>query len=291
MVFPLPPAALAIAAAVLVSAWGIFSRFILKGKSDYLASGTAIEAFSALFLIAGILLFGPSLPALSNPIPPEGWLIWVGATIIYTAFIFITYKAGQTAEATERAVVNQLQIPWALLLAFAFLSESVTQQKLAGAACIIGGALLCTYRPGAVRWKVEGVRLIAFAAILAGTASIFDKAAMGYFPPLLYALPLYIVPSLLGIAWLGETGMARIKKSLSTHLAPIALAGFVSLASYILFLLAMQRLPASETIILYNTNIVLVALGGMLFLSEKEGWRQKILGGLLAFLGAALVAG
>jgi len=286
-----PPSTLAICAAVLLSAWSIASRFILRGKSDYLGAGTAMEISSMIFLFIGLIIFGSYLPGATADIPPVGWLIWFCATVLYTAFIFITYKANQTVEAGERSVVNLLQIPWALFLALAFLSEPLTPLKTAGALLIISGALACTYRPGLLRWKTDGVKLAAAAALLAGTATIFDKAAMGYFPPLLYALPLYIVPSLFGIAWLGKKSMPRITAAFRKHGAAIAFAGFTSLFSYVLFLLAMQRLPASETILLFNTNVVLTAFAGMLLLSEKEGWKQKIIGVILAFLGAALVLG
>lgn len=291
MLSSIPPAALALIAALLLSLWVIFTRMVMRSEKDYVAAGTGMEIFSALAVLA-VLAFGlfPQQPNLPQYIPPEGWLIWLAAIALYTAFIFITYKSQQTAEAGERTVVNQLQIPFALLLAFLFLSEPLTANSLLGAALIISGAVICTYRPNGFRWKVEGVRLAAFAALLTGAASLMDKLALTRIPLVLYAIPLYIIPALLGIFWMGKNLVPRLSSAISKNAVPIFLAGFFSVASYLLYLLSLSQLPLSQVIVLFNTNVVLTAILGALILSEKGNWQQKLAGAILAFIGAALVA-
>ena len=68
------------------------------------------------------------------------------------------------------------------------------------------------------------------------------------------------------------------------------LLAITSTLPYVAFLLALRFLPASEVVPLVNTNIVLTALGGMLLLGEKEGWIQKVIGAILAFAGAWMIA-
>ena len=294
MLSSIPPAALALAAALLISAWALLSRRILKGKTDYLASGTLIEIVSTAFLAMTLLLlipdFGSELHSLAAA-PPQAWLILLLSTANYTALIFLFYKANQTAEATERSVVNQLQIPFALLLASLFLSEPITASSIIGAALIIAGAIVCTYRPGMLHWKTEGIRLAAFAAILTGAASLADKLALTRIPLVLYAIPLYIIPALLGLFWMGKNIAPRLSSAFSRNPFPIILAGVFSVASYLLYLLSLSQLPLSQVIVLFNTNVVLTAILGALILSEKGNWQQKLVGAVLAFIGAALVAG
>ena len=288
---PIPSATLALGAAVLLSLWAIFTRAVMRHEKDYVAAGTMIEIFSSVTVLAVLLLgFFPVQAGLPQSIPPEGFAIWIAAIALYTAFIFIIYKAGQTAEAGERTVVNQLQIPWTILLAFLFLSEPLSANNIAGAVLIIAGAIVCTYRPGNIRWKVEGVRLAAIAAILAGAAGIMDKLALSRIPLVIYAVPLYVVPALLGIFWT-KTDVPRIKAAFKRNAAAIALAGIFSMASYLVYLLALSALPLSQVIVLFNTNVVLTAILGMVILGEKGDWKQKLLGALLAFAGAALAAG
>src|SRR3989344_1572704 len=112
LLLALPPTALALLAALLLSLWVVFTRMVMRHEKDYVAAGTGIEIFSALAVL-GVLALGflPQQPTLPQSIPPEGYLIWLAAIALYTAFIFITYKSQQTAEAGERTVVNQLQIP------------------------------------------------------------------------------------------------------------------------------------------------------------------------------------
>src|SRR3989344_651490 len=218
LLLALPPAALALLAALLLSLWVIFTRMVMRHEKDYVAAGTGIEIFSAIAVL-GVLALGlfPSQSNLPASIPPEGWLIWLAAIALYTAFIFITYKSQQTAEAGERTVVNQLQIPFALLLASLFLSEPLTANSIIGAALIIAGAIVCTYRPGMLHWKTEGIRLAAFAAILTGAASLADKLALTRIPLVLYAIPLYIIPALLGLFWMGKNIAPRLSSAFSRN--------------------------------------------------------------------------
>jgi len=292
MLSSIPPAALALAAALLISAWALLSRRILKGKTDYLASGTLIEIVSTAFLAMTLLLlipdFGSELHSLAAA-PPQAWLILLLSTANYTALIFLFYKANQTAEATERSVVNQLQIPWSLLLAFIIFSEPFTFQKIAGALLIMAGAFACTWRKGSLRWHVEGVRLAAAAAILAGFGYMLDKLAIGYFNPLVYSLPLYLVPALLGILLLGKSAARRLSASANSFGKFVVAAGLVSVASYLAYIYSLYSLPVSQAVLIFSTNVVLTAFASMVFLSETEGWQQKIAGALLAFAGLALV--
>ena len=105
--------------------------------------------------------------------------------------------------------------------------------------------------------------------------------------------PLPSVSSLIKarIFWMGKNLVPRLSSAISKNAVPIFLAGFFSVASYLLYLLSLSQLPLSQVIVLFNTNVVLTAILGALILSEKGNWQQKLAGAVLAFAGAALVAG
>ena len=281
-------------ATVLLSAWGLLARKVLKVERDYFAAGTLMEAASTgvIFIALAALAF-LSFPEASlslSGVPMLAWLLWITAIVLYTAFIYITYKANQTAEAAERSVLNQLQIPVATVLSAIFLSEPLSATRIAGAALVMAGAVICTYKPGFAHWKREGLLLAASAALIVGAANVVDKVAIQSIPIILYSLPLYVVPFLFGLFSLGPRRMQRLGRAYSFHGAWLLAVGAFSVASYLFYLFALARLPVSLTITLFNTNVVLTALGGMLLLSEKTDWKQKLLGALLAFAGAALAA-
>lgn len=285
------PVLFILAAALLRSLWGVAMRIVMRYEKDYVAAGNGIEIVSSLAVVA-VLLLGvfPHQLSLLPFITAEAALIWLAATVLYTAFIYISYKAGQTAEAGEQSVVGQLQMPWVIILSFVFLSEPITARSLAGSVLIIAGAIVCTCRPGNIRWKVEGVRLVAFAALINGAAALADKLALSSIPLVLYAIPLYIVPALFGIFWMGKNAVPRLSSAFSRNAAAIILAGIFAMASYLFYLLSLSSLQLSQAIVLFNTNVVLTAILGALILSEKGNWQQKLAGALLAFAGAALVA-
>lgn len=292
----IPPLFFALFAAAGIAAWSILSRRVLKNEKDFVAVGGLNEILASAFMLILILLLGTDLgPARSidfSRIPVTGWLALAASSILYTIFTFLNYKAFQTVEATERAVVSQIQIGWVVLMGVLLLGEHPGFAQAAGIVLVVAGALLCTYRKTHHRWGVQGVQLVAFGSLVSGTATLADKVAIGYFPILLYAFWLFVLPAAVALAIMGRKAMARMRGAWKRHGAgPLLLLAVASTLPYVALLLALQLMPVSEVVPLINTNIVLTALGGMLLLGEHEGWPQKVLGAILAFAGAWMIGG
>jgi drug/metabolite transporter (DMT)-like permease len=133
--------------------------------------------------------------------------------------------------------------------------------------------------------------MLAAASILAGSAGLFDKVGIQYFPPLLYAIPQYGLPTLILTAMLGHTALSRMGKVWKTQWGLYLVMAFVSVFGYITYLISLQTLPVSQVVPLINLNVIFTVLGGIFLLDEKKGWAQKIGGALLAFVGAYLIVG
>jgi drug/metabolite transporter (DMT)-like permease len=295
MVFAISPFFWALAAAAGISAWSLLSRHIMRNEKDYLAVAVINENLSALVLIGALLVLGPgwlaSAPIDFSSIPPLAWGALAVAIVLYTASGLLSYQVFQKVEASERAVVSQAQIIWVVALGALLLSEPVGPATLLAAGLIVAGALLCTYRPGKHRWDSPGVRLTLVVALIYGTATLADKLALGYFPPLLYSLPMYLFPGLAALALLGNSIRKRAPIVLKRYGARFLLFSALSILPYFAYLLALRELPASAISPLVSTNVVLTALGGMLLLGEHDGWKQKIAGALMAFAGAWMMGG
>lgn len=293
--FSIPPLAWAMMAVLGISAWSLLLRFLLKDEKDYLALGGATEWMAFGLVALAVLVLGRDFAFGGTfdwaGVPLEGWLALLASTALYTAFAILTYRALQTIEASERAVVTELQIGWTVLLSALLLAERITGAGLFGVGLIVAGSFICTFRPGKARWKVEGVRLIALAALLIGTASLADKVALRYFPPLIYTVPQYLVPALVITARMGRKAHGRFSAMGRKYAGPLVLVTAMSVLSYVSYLMALQALPVSVVVPLINLNVIVTAVAGIVLLREREGWPQKMAGALLAFAGAWLMAG
>ncbi len=294
-VFSISPIFWALLCSAGFAAWTILTRLILKDEKDFIAVGGVNETLASVIMLVLILLVGIDAGSTRTfdfgSIPTFVWLVIAAASVLYTVFAYLNYRAFQTIEATERAVVSQIQVGWVALLGILLLGEHPSSMQIAGMVFVVGGALLCTYRKTRSRWKVEGVQIVVLASVIAGTGALCDKIAVANFPILLYSIWLFILPATMALALMGRKALPRMKAVFGRHGARnFLLLAITSTLPYVAFLLALRFLPASEVVPLVNTNIVLTALGGMLLLGEKEGWIQKVIGAILAFAGAWMIA-
>ncbi len=300
--FSISPFLFAAGAAVGMAGWNLINRHILRYEKDYMAVAAVNENLSAAMILLAILVLGGGwLSVEQNTVaaPSAGWfgipfIAWAAFAISLVLYCFsgiINYRIGQLVDASERTVVSQLQIVWVVALGALLLGEPVGPVKLAAAGCIIVGAIIATYKPGRHHWKSYGVRLAALVAIIWGTTGLSDKVAMGYFPPLLYSLPLYLAPGLIALALLNKNRVGRMKAAWKRYGLKFVLFSAVATVPFFFYIIALRGLPASVAVPLISINIVLTALGGVLFLGERDGWQQKIAGALLAFVGAWMIGG
>ncbi|MDE1798551.1 MAG: EamA family transporter, partial [Candidatus Micrarchaeota archaeon] len=296
LIFSVTPLVWALLAILGISGWSLLLRVVSKAHNDYQAVGGISEWLSLILVFASMAALGSSFaqPAGGfdwSAVPALGWLAMLGSALCYSGFMYLSYKAYQTVEASERSVINQLQIGWTVFLSVLLLSERLGWGQALGAALIVAGALACTYEKGHRRWKASGVQLLAAASIFAGTASLFDKVGVQHFPPLVYAIPQYGLPAAIMMFLMGKDAVPRMLKVWKAHRGVLLATAVFSILSFVAYLLALQQLPVSEVVPLINLNVIVGVLGGILLLGEKKGWPQKILGAILAFAGAWLIVG
>jgi len=291
----IPPMAWLVIAVLATSAWALVVRVLMKKEGDFLASASITDVFSVIFLILFVVLLGPTfgstLPSLDlGVIPPFQWVLWAGVSILYTGYVFFTFKASQKVEAAERAILGQSQIIWTVAFSAIFLSEPLGFGKLAAIFLILVGSILCIYRPTKAKWKLEGVHLVLIASLFIGGASVADKFNLQLIPPLVYAIPTYAVPAICFSIMMGKDSISRMGAIAKKYSKEVALISFISISSFTTLLISLSQMEASVAIPLLNTYIVVTALGGMLLLGEREAWAQKLIGALLAFAGAIMIA-
>ncbi|MFH1306441.1 MAG: EamA family transporter [Candidatus Micrarchaeota archaeon] len=291
----LPPLGWVVVAIISISAWNLAVRGLMKKEKDFVATGASSNIVTALLLIPAILFLGfdfgsKAQPTLGN-IPLFGWGVALLSSILMSVFVYLTYKASRQVDAAERHIISRTKLILVFLFASVFLSEEITFYKIIAAILIIAGSIVCLYRPGKTNWKInEGVLLVLIASALVAGADTATKIALQYFSPIIFAIPIHVIPALSLIFLMGQDATARIGKIFKKYPREISLIGAISMVLFISVLLSFISMDLSVAIPLLSLSVVLTAISGAILLNEKEGWIQKIIGALLAVAGASLIA-
>lgn len=140
--FALLPILAGLAGTFLYGLTGNYSRRYMTGV-PVLTISAGSQIFSALLLLPVALAQWPA-----EPIPLASWLYTGVLGVLCTGVAYILYFGLLETVGVARTVIVTYLVPvFAMLWGFTILGESVTLKMLAGAACILCGIGLITYRP------------------------------------------------------------------------------------------------------------------------------------------------
>lgn len=140
--FPLLPILAGVAGTLLYGLTGNYSRRYMIGV-PVLTIAAGSQIFSTLLLLPVALLQWPA-----TPIPLSSWLYACILGMLCTGVAYILYFGLLKTVGVARTVIVTYLVPvFAMLWGYLVLGENVTLQMAAGAACILCGIGLTTYRP------------------------------------------------------------------------------------------------------------------------------------------------
>lgn len=267
-----------LASALLHAGWNA----LLKRERDPQLASLGVLAAAVVFAFAFALVApGGGLPSRAIP-----WGVGAG---FFEAIYFVTLGAA-LARASYGAVYaiargGALIVVWPV--AVAFLREPVTPLSAAGAALVAVGVVLVAVagREHASRGGI--VLAVACAASIAGYHVCYDVAlsiGAGTAPLFSVAFAVALPPVWLWARLTGRTSPGLDRRTVLRW----SLAGALTTASFILFLVGLARSGAGVALTLRNTSIVFAQLLAMA-IGERVPPRQ-LLGSALVVAGAALVA-
>jgi drug/metabolite transporter (DMT)-like permease len=142
--FVLLPVLAGLAGSFLYGLTGNYSRRFAKGVPvSVIAAGSQVFSMATLMPVA--LMQWPDAP-----IPGSAWLYVLVLGLLCTAIAHLMYFNLLGKVGVARTVIVTYLIPvFAMLWGFLILGEGVTLKMLAGAACILSGIGLITYKPKA----------------------------------------------------------------------------------------------------------------------------------------------
>lgn len=130
----------------------------------------------------------------------------------------------------------------------------------------------------------------ALAAAMTALYSLSDKAAAPHLPDMASTLGYVCVTYAIGWILLSLEQRRVARRWMPKKIPSIfpLLAGSLGVGTaYALVIISMRQLPAAYIVTLANAGIVLTVIFGVLWLRERDGWRQRVVG--TGLVGVSLV--
>lgn len=276
---------LTIAAATLAAAARVSHRYLLVDAADPTAYAIAFQLAAAAFIapvaVADLRHYAPAPEHLPY------YLAMLASIGCWTAFNWLSFHADRHAEVSVTSVLARTRAVWSVLVGAVFLGEPLLLLRVAGAGLIVVGAAVLV-RPTAVRAN-RGVALALAAALVASIAHASDSFAVREVPAGILTTSGFLGGGvLLGLTARGSA--SRVRRLLGTRARYGVLSALLASWSYWLLVQALAAGEVGQVVPVYQGNLALVVLAGILLLRERDHRARKLVAAGVALAGAVLVS-
>lgn len=236
---------------------------------------------TAPFAVASLLR--PSA-ASGGILPIPGFLLIVATIAMWALYSVAAFRSARRLELSVGSTIGRLRIVLTAGLGVLFFGETL------GPIAIVGvGLLLLAFIPisrlPSRQLNRTGVAYALVSTFAISLAMLADKALTQWLQPEM-------------IVFIGFAGTTAIAFALNrgtriSHarpiLVPAVVAGAAGAVGYYLLVVALATGPASLILPVYQASALLYVIAGIVLLGEKDGWRRKLLAGLIAAVGTGLL--
>jgi len=214
--------------------------------------------------------------------PPVFWLILLAGGVSECLRMLAVSHGVQRDYYSTYALLNTSPL-FVLLMAPRALGEKLSPWLIAGALCVVAGAVIF-YWGGRLRLAALGCGLIQAIVTVLCKAGL-NMAEPFYFMFLMCALStLFLSIIEARRTSVSETGAAFVRSI--RHTIPLSLLNLIAI---ITFVWALSMAPATHFAILLRTSMIFGFLLSVLVLREYEGWQRKLCGAAFIVVGATLI--
>lgn len=275
---------LALLSAFFAFSWRITVRTKLKpGKSD-IAFTALVDFFAALTAALFIPFFG-----LHFPNSTELLGLFLVSVLLSAVSDYLIIFATKNADTADTSILMPLSNIWVLLLAVAFLKESISVWKIIGIILIVVGSVI-TLNKGRKFVINKGI-LAAFIYgwLITGTILI-DKGISNNFSLPVYSMVFYFLSSAVLTLLTGKQPVKKIIAEWKINKWWSAAIGIQWALFSLTLLFAYAHEEASKAIPIMRIFIVLVTIYSVFVMKERERIWQKIIGSIIVTSGALILA-
>lgn len=274
------PADLAVALAIMLM-WGM----------NFVVAKIGLQHWPPIFFVAlrFVLVAALLLPFVRFP---KGRMLHIlGLAFVLGALHFpLMFNAMSHIDAGTAAVVVQLQVPFAALLAHVIFKDRIGWRSAIGMALAFAGVLLITGEPRlldewpAVLMAVAGAFTFAIANIQMKKLGDVDGNTLNAW------MALFATPALLAISFAIEDGQLQsLRDATWPALGSLFYQSVIMvIISYALWYRLLRKYSVGQVMPLTLTLPILGVLSGVFLLGEPMSW-EKGVGGLLTVMGVGVI--
>lgn len=260
---------------------------------NFVSGAKGMQQFSPLmFMIMRFsLLLTLTLPFLRMP-PVGQWPRMAAAALLIGSihFSFLFWALKRSGDVSSVAIVQQMYVPIAVLLAVILLGESIGLRRVLAIGMAFAGVLILGFDPHVLS-QPDALVLALLSAFFQALGSIFLRGIVGVSPMNFQAWTAILsLPLLISLSFFLDSGQIEsIRSAQPLHWASVAFSAIgASIVGHGLFYYMAQRHPIS-TIMPYMLMMpVFAVIFGVLVWGDRPGWRL-LLGGSLVLLGILVI--
>lgn len=260
---------------------------------NFVAGSKGVEAFSPLvfMVLRFVLVLGLTWPFLRRP-PRGQWLRLASVCILIGAlhFTVMFWALQRSADVTSIAIIQNMYIPMAVVLAIVLLGERAGWRTLLATGTAFAGVLVIGFDPLVLR-QPDALALILLSAFFQALGSVWMRGIQGVGPisfqawSAVFSLPLLVLATLL----IEDGQLAMIRSAQGIHWAALLYSVLMaSLVGHGLFFWLIQRNPVPNLMPYMLLMPVFAAAFGVLVWGDTPGPRL-ILGGVIVLASILVI--
>ncbi len=273
--------AFALGAGIFYTIQGLLTRHILKGKQDS-------WAFSFFFSFVGALT---TLPLLlfnlqySSDIKIWAILVLVGALIVLQNLL--SFKSTNYLEASIQGSIAKFRLLWVLVIGVIFFHESLTLAKLIGNLLTIAAGIIVYGKTKKIESK-QGLVLAFSATIVYAIVIGFYKLLFNDFNSITLTFFIFLIPAVINL-FIMPQAKERIINMAQHKGKKVFVATFFGALANLSMNHALSIGDASKVLVIIESFLIIVFVGELTILKEKDHAINKLIAVILATIGAILI--
>jgi drug/metabolite transporter (DMT)-like permease len=197
-----------------------------------------------------------------------------------------SFKADRFMEVSMTSLVSQLQIVLVCVGGILFFNEHLSTLQSLGVLLIFAGLSILFH---AKRGQLNvGIVYKLVSTTASSAALLLDKKLVLFYTPSLVAISGFIIPTLISTALRPHQIVTGSRFILETRFYSVAM-GLLGGLGYFAFVKSLSTAPISIVFPVFQLNVVLTVLLGILVLKEKSHVFTKIISASIIILGTVLL--
>lgn len=274
---------------ISAAAWAVslsFQRIALRDR-------TSVTIFNLLYVVSASVFFIPALFNAKLPSNIDAWLFFLLSMAIWNAASLFMRLQHRYIDVPLQTALITMETLFAFSLGIIFLREQITFLKIVGLIAITIGIIVSgigTYKKGLLK---TAILIVAVASLLSASANVVDKYVIQFFDPFFFGFCMFFFSSIISIPLVLKKGIKEVKRVFLDKKWLVIISGILAGVSYLSSLIV-YKMPGTEISKIYPLYqfFMLIAIPiSLLITKEKQNLLFKVIGAVIATIGAILIIG